>query len=136
MAKISGNQGSVSVSSATGTWAASTSLIIAHVYAWDMSMNTPPGDVTGFSSLGDREFITGNRGTEGTIMMHASDASAIIAATNSTGTYPTVVLKHTSSRTFSFTAVLSVIGTGSDGKSGDPALVRFGFVASGPVTIA
>lgn len=130
MAKLTGNQGSVTCTSVG--WG--TGVVVASIYEWTADIDEGEKDVTAFGSGGFYEGIsTGNKKLGGTLKMFADDTTALVLATS---TNPSLVLiMHGSDRKLTGSAVLRNMKLGANGKTSDPQEVSFDFYYSGSFTI-
>ena len=128
MAKLSGNQGSVTCTS-TG-WG--TGVVVASISNWKFDYDAHDEDVTTFASAGFPEYMNTNKGGSGSFDMFSDDTTALAVATSSNPTL--VLILHGSDRKITGTAVLSKLGTGADG-GGKPQVSSFSFKYTGSWTI-
>lgn len=134
MAKVLGNQGSVTTTSTTSNWG--SGVVVGSVTNWSVDHDAGMQDVTSFGSSGWSEFADGNKTVKGKATM-IGDGTTLLAFAGTTN--PTVALflagGASPSRGFSGTAVLSGFSVKVDGATSAPVSVDFSFAYTASVTI-
>ena len=134
MAKVLGNQGSVTTTSTTSNWG--SGVVVGNVSKWSVDHDAGIQNVTTFGSSGNTEWADGNKTVKGKATM-IGDGTTLLAFAGTTN--PTVALflagGASPSRGFSGTAVLSGFSVNVDGETSAPVSVDFSFNYTGAVTI-